>query len=108
DEHVKWLQNKVRADELGLEPKKRADGKPPLIDTENYITSYGSFIENYTTLGIVSVGMNTFMPNKDLAELLEYGWGAVPPRPHIRPLAIMMQHDAPVLGDRIARGLFRR
>ena len=107
DENVEWLKTKVTHDELGLEPKKRNDGKPPLVDTTNYIMSYGAFLSEWDTLGIVSVGMNTFMSNQDLAELLEYGWNHSPPRPHLRPLGVHMQHEAGVLGSRITKSLFR-
>jgi hypothetical protein len=105
-ENVDWMKEKVLGDDMGLAPKKRDDGKPPLIDTENYINSYMVFPQGFFSIGILSVGMNTFMSNEDLAEILEYGWKNGPARPHLRPMIVYMRNRANVLGERIVTRLF--
>jgi hypothetical protein len=107
NEGIIWLKKRVYANTLGLAPKRRDDGKPPLIDTGVYIESYEVIIESDFTMGIMASGMNTVMSNQALAELLEFGWGEVPARPHLRPLVAYMLSRTGVLGARIVRELFK-
>lgn len=108
DESIQWLQKQIRISAFPLPPKKHDNHRPVLIDTENYIRSYQAFVEDKPLLlGLVSVGMNKNMLNEDLAELLEWGWKHRPPSPHLRPLAVYMESQAGVLGDRISKALFR-
>lgn len=109
DAAVDWLKLMVRSDAFGLARKVRPNGKPPLIDTENYINSYVADVED-ANLFIWSDGMNKNMPNEDLAELLEYGWHTatsyVPARPHIRPMIRWMMGDpAADFAERLVKGL---
>jgi hypothetical protein len=105
-EAVLWLQKKVKSGALGLAPKRHPDGKPPLVDTGTYINSYDSEVSDDNTLSIEAKGTNTNMANADLGELLEYGWGNVPARPHIRPLVRwVLQTQAEKFWQRVIKGV---
>lgn len=105
DDAVKWLKRNILGDDLGLAPKKRDNGEPPLVDSHKYAEGFKATVTG-SEMGIRSEGDNDFMPNEDLTDLLEYGFGEVPARPHIRPLFNYMKSKAPKVGERIFNRLF--
>lgn len=110
DEQVAWLKLKVLTGGLGLPPKRRHDGKPPLFDSGKYINGYVADVEGMK-LQILATGRNDHMLNEDLAELLEFGFTTKEgiyhaPLPHIRPMLVHMESQIPKLGKEIADELF--
>jgi phage gpG-like protein len=67
-------------------PKVRGSG-PPLIDSGKYIDSFTVSVVGTDVLVTVE-GQNDRMSNYELGELLEYGYGNIPARPHQRWLTL--------------------
>jgi hypothetical protein len=115
DECIAEMQLAAYASAFGP-PKARDDGKPPLIDTQEYIDSYRARIEGETTLVITAEGENAKMSNEALGEILEYGrgpagfGGPAPPRPHQRVLRLKIERrlETGVTGKKIFAVLLGR
>ena len=105
NEAIRELKDWIYSRKLEVIPKRRRDGKPTLVDSDKYIESYQT-IMNDRTASITATGMNDNMSNEDLAEKLEYGDAQQPARPHLRPLELWIENRLDILGDRIAKGLF--
>lgn len=107
NEAVQKLKNDASAGAFGP-PKRKDDGKPPLIDTFVYINSYKAVAVGELELAIIAEGDNLNMSNAALAELLEYGSTKIAARPHLRVLGVWAEANMPTkVGEKIARGLSR-
>lgn len=104
-EGVDKLKELVYGNQLKLPPKKRPNGKPPLLDSEKYIKSFKVSYGPGLSAGFGPTGENDNMSNEALGELLEYGNAQIPARPHIRPLGIWIERRLYVLAERIAKRL---
>lgn len=101
DHCVEKLKTEAEAGAYGP-PKVRGSG-PPLIKTHNYISSFRATVKG-GLLSIGPTGMNERMSNEALGELLEYGSGGIPARPHMRPMTLYIERiAAEFLGPRILR-----
>lgn len=105
-EAVDKLKSLVLNNELGLPAKRRPNGEPPLVDSRKYIYSYRVVMAGNKAT-IQPTGMNDNMSNAELADILEFGDGKIPARPHLRPLGLWVEQQLPKLGERIAHVLLR-
>lgn len=107
DAAVEKLKTDAKAGAFGP-AKKRDDGNPPLIRKGVYINSYVARASGFE-VDLCAEGMNTFLSNEDLADLLEYGFGDTPAHPHLRPLTVWIEQEAPArIGDRLFQIMFSR
>jgi hypothetical protein len=103
DEVIEKLRGDAKAGVFGP-PKEHDDGKPVLIDTGNYLESYKAEVAGME-MHLGPTGNNKHMTNEQLADVLEYGVGGIPARPHVRPTVLWAESRIPLLARRIARGL---
>jgi hypothetical protein len=99
---------KLKADAYAgaFKPDKKRGKGPTLVDTTTYIESYHARAEKIS-VRIDAEGFNEFISNSALAELLEYGYGDVQARPHLRPLGLWIEKEMPErVGKRLAYELF--
>lgn len=95
DALIAELRRRVSAGEI-IPPK--LTGGVALVKTGAYLASWrarmkGGSIEVGPTGGHPEAGMS----NEALGELLEYGHGDVPARPHMRPLYVWLSNNAEAL-----------
>lgn len=103
DEVIEKLREDAKAGVFGP-PKEHDNGKPVLIDTGNYLESYRAEVAGMQ-MRLGPTGDNKHMTNEQLADVLEYGVGGIPARPHVRPTVLWAEGRIPLLARRIARGL---
>lgn len=98
----------VKGGLLKLAPKQRGTGVP-LVDTEKYITSWKATTKQGPSFTIGPTGNNARMSNEALGQLLEYGHGNMPARPHMRVLVLKLKRTGGrEIGRRFLRELNKR
>lgn len=91
-EELRKFREDIRQNRLGLAPKRRGPG-PPLYRFGVYLASW-RYTRSGSSVRIRPTGMNGKLSNEALGEMLEYGYGDVPARPHMRVLALRVQRNA--------------
>jgi hypothetical protein len=98
---IEFLKRSIADGSFSLVPKRRPDGKPTLVRTGRYLKSWRSTVDG-RTLGIGPTGSHgDGLTNEALGDLLEYGAGDIPARPHQRPTALFLEREAGAVGKEI-------
>lgn len=106
EREVERLKKQIDDNHFRLWPKEEG---VPLIDTSVYRDSYTCTVLA-GRLAIYSAGMQEDgkISNEELAEVLEYGYGRVPPMPHLRPFSAGLRTRFGYLMWHIRERVFKR